>query len=102
MNDRGLNKCLIIENVATATTRSPYAHGAQLEPGHGTGTWSFTESLQMPTLTYRGKEYTQLKESSSHSELVELTYRRNVYSNRKGEVSKQNHLLKYRGISYQR
>ncbi len=55
----------------------------------------------MTTLTYRGKTYVQHKEVSQ-KQLVELTYRRNVYSNRKEDVStKVSPLLSYRGISYQ-
>ena len=55
----------------------------------------------MTSLTYRGKTYTQ-NNSTSKDSFVELTYRRNVYTNRKKETyPKQNVVtLKYRGIEY--
>jgi len=57
----------------------------------------------MTSLTYRGKSYTQ-NNSNSQNSFVELTYRRNVYTNRKKEAtSKQDFsLLKYRGIEYEK
>ena len=55
----------------------------------------------MTSLTYRGKSYTQNKSNSQNS-FVELTYRRNVYTNRKKEATlKQNLVFKYRGIEYE-
>tara|TARA_B100000212_G_scaffold93855_1_gene68966 strand:- start:217 stop:426 length:210 start_codon:yes stop_codon:yes gene_type:complete len=57
----------------------------------------------MTSLIYRGKTYTQ--NNSNHKEtFVELTYRRNVYSNRKKEASPNQNLvsLKYRGIEYEK
>ena len=56
----------------------------------------------MTSLTYRGKSYTQ-NNSNSHNPFVELTYRRNVYTNRKKEASsnKDFFTLKYRGIEYE-
>ena len=57
----------------------------------------------MTSLTYRGKSYTQNNFNSQDS-FVELTYRRNVYTNRKKEVSlnQESFILKYRGIEYER
>ncbi len=55
----------------------------------------------MATLTYRGKAYIQHKEASQ-MEFFELTYRRNVYSNRRQEVKINHPILKYRGVSYQK
>ena len=56
----------------------------------------------MTSLTYRGKSYTQ-NNSSSHNSFVELTYRRNIYTNRSKEASSKQNLvsLKYRGIEYE-
>ena len=55
----------------------------------------------MTTLTYRGKSYVQNKEAAE-KQLVELTYRRNVYSNRIGDASSSNEKasLNYRGVNY--
>jgi len=57
----------------------------------------------MTSLTYRGKTYTQ-NNSNSQKSFVELTYRRNVYTNRKKEYSSKQDLvtLKYRGIEYEK
>ena len=57
----------------------------------------------MTSLTYRGKSYTQ-NNSNTKNSFVELTYRRNVYTNRKKEASTKQNLftLKYRGIEYER
>ena len=49
--------------VATATKRSPRASGAQFDPGHGTGTWTYLWSTTM-TLTYRGQKYEQNKQAA--------------------------------------
>jgi len=54
----------------------------------------------METLTYRGKSYVQHKEPVE-KQFVELTYRRNVYSNRQKDASIDHPLLTYRGINYQ-
>ena len=55
----------------------------------------------MTKLIYRGKTYSQNK-NNPKKQFVELTYRRNVYSNRQIKVdkSKQELLLTYRGINY--
>ena len=55
----------------------------------------------MPTLTYRGKNYVQNKEAAK-KQLVELTYRRNVYTNRMDDASSSNEKaeLNYRGVNY--
>ena len=55
----------------------------------------------MTTLTYRGKDYVQNKKVAK-KQLVELTYRRNVYTNRMDEASSSNEKaeLNYRGVSY--
>ncbi|ABX08346.1 DUF4278 domain-containing protein [Prochlorococcus marinus] len=55
----------------------------------------------MPTLTYRGKEYVQTKEAAP-KQFVELTYRRNIYSTRRQEISTDHPILKYRGVDYQK
>ena len=57
----------------------------------------------MTSLIYRGKSYTQ-NNSNSQNSLVELTYRRNVYTNRKKEASSKQDLVtfKYRGIEYEK
>ena len=55
----------------------------------------------MTTLTYRGKNYVQNKEAAE-KQLVELTYRRNVYTNRMDDASSSNEKaeLNYRGAKY--
>ena len=55
----------------------------------------------MTTLTYRGKNYVQNKEAAQ-KQLVELTYRRNVYTNRMDDASSSNKKveLNYRGAKY--
>jgi len=55
----------------------------------------------MTTLTYRGKNYVQNKEAAK-KQLVELTYRRNVYTNRMDDASSSNEKaeLNYRGVNY--
>ena len=55
----------------------------------------------MTKLTYRGKNYTQNK-ISTEKQFLELTYRRNVYSNRRKDVSDNKHevILNYRGVNY--
>ena len=55
----------------------------------------------MATLTYRGTAYLQQK-GVKEKQFVELTYRKNVYSNRREEVSSNHSQLSYRGISYQK
>ena len=55
----------------------------------------------MTTLTYRGKNYVQNKEAAK-KQLVELTYRRNVYTNRMEDAASSNEKaeLNYRGVNY--
>lgn len=55
----------------------------------------------MTTLTYRGKNYVQNKEAAK-KQLVELTYRRNVYTNRMDDASSSSEKaeLNYRGVNY--
>ena len=55
----------------------------------------------MTTLTYRGKNYVQNKKAVK-KQPVELTYRRNVYTNRMDDVSSGNKKveLNYRGAKY--
>ena len=55
----------------------------------------------MTNLTYRGKNYVQNKKVSK-KKFVELTYRRNVYTNRIDEASSSNEKveLNYRGVNY--
>ena len=55
----------------------------------------------MTTLTYRGKNYVQNKKVAN-KQPVELTYRRNVYTNRMGDASSSNEKaeLNYRGANY--
>ena len=55
----------------------------------------------MTTLIYRGKSYVQNKEAAQ-KQLVELTYRRNVYTNRMEDASSSNEKaeLNYRGVNY--
>ena len=55
----------------------------------------------MTTLTYRGKSYVQKKEAAE-KQLVKLTYRRNVYTNRMEDASSSNEKaeLNYRGVNY--
>ena len=55
----------------------------------------------MTTLTYRGKNYVQNKQVAK-KQPVELTYRRNVYINRKDDASSSNEKaeLNYRGANY--
>tara|TARA_Y100001970_G_scaffold43540_1_gene54267 strand:+ start:2397 stop:2570 length:174 start_codon:yes stop_codon:yes gene_type:complete len=55
----------------------------------------------MPNLTYRGKNYVQNKKVSK-KKYVELTYRRNVYTNRIDDASLSNEKveLNYRGVNY--
>ena len=55
----------------------------------------------MTTLTYRGKNYVQNKEVAKKQQ-VELTYRRNVYTNRMDDASSSNEKaeLNYRGANY--
>ena len=55
----------------------------------------------MTTLTYRGKNYVQNKEVAN-KQPVELTYRRNVYTNRMDDASSSNDKaeLNYRGANY--
>ena len=55
----------------------------------------------MTVLTYRGKEYLQKKEVTP-KEVVELSYRTNVYTSRQAEARKQMRAsLTYRGVKYQ-
>ena len=55
----------------------------------------------MTTLSYRGTNYVQNKEAAK-KQLVELTYRRNVYTNRMDDASSSNEKaeLNYRGVNY--
>ena len=55
----------------------------------------------MTTLTYRGKNYVQNKKVAQ-KQFVELTYRRNVYTNRMADASSSNEKaeLTYRGANY--
>ena len=55
----------------------------------------------MINLTYRGKNYVQNKVAAK-KQLVELTYRRNVYTNRMEDASSSNEKaeLNYRGVIY--
>ncbi len=55
----------------------------------------------MTTLTYRGKNYVQNK-AVAQKQPVELTYRRNVYTNRMDDASSSNEKaeLNYRGANY--
>ena len=55
----------------------------------------------MAVLTYRGKTYIQHKEPVN-KKLIELTYRRNVYSNRQKEAAVNCPGLTYRGIKYKK
>ena len=57
----------------------------------------------MNLLTYRGKEYFQHKEVVPKENVVELSYRRNVYKTRIAEAKKHIQTsLTYRGITYQK
>ena len=55
----------------------------------------------MTTLTYRGKNYVQNKKAAK-KQIVELTYRRNVYTNRMEDASSDSEKaeLNYRGVNY--
>ena len=56
----------------------------------------------MTNLTYRGKNYVQNKKVSK-KKFVELTYRRNVYTNRIDDASSsinEKAELNYRGVNY--
>ena len=55
----------------------------------------------MTTLNYRGKNYLQTKEAPK-KELIQLTYRKTVYTKRMEEASSNNQKedLTYRGVSY--
>jgi hypothetical protein len=57
----------------------------------------------MTTLTYRGKNYVQNKKAAN-KQPVELTYRRNVYTNRMDDASSSSSNekaeLNYRGANY--
>ena len=56
----------------------------------------------MTVLIYRGKEYLQNKEATP-KKILELSYRRNVYTTRQAEAKKHMQAsLTYRGISYQK
>ena len=56
----------------------------------------------MIVLTYRGKEYLQQKEVTP-KQVVELSYRSNIYTSRQAEARKQMQTsLTYRGIKYQK
>ena len=56
----------------------------------------------MTVLTYRGKEYLQHKEATP-KEVVELSYRSNVYKLRQADAKKQMQAsLTYRGNTYQK
>ena len=54
----------------------------------------------MTKLIYRGKNYVQKKEIAE-KEFIELTYRRNVYINRKEKADSQSQITHcYRGVNY--
>ncbi len=55
----------------------------------------------MTKLTYRGKDYSQ-NTKPAKKQFVELTYRQNVYLNRKINSSNKQDItcLKYRGVEY--
>ena len=55
----------------------------------------------MTTLTYRGKNYVQNKKAVK-KQPIELTYRRNVYTNRMDDASSSDEKaeLNYRGANY--
>ena len=55
----------------------------------------------MTTLTYRGNNYVQ-NIKAAKQQFVELTYRRNVYTNRMADASSSNEKaeLTYRGANY--
>ncbi len=56
----------------------------------------------MTVLTYRGQKYLQHKEAT-RKEVVELNYRRNVYTSRQANAKKQvKASLNYRGNTYQK
>ena len=64
-------------------------------PGHDLGLTIMT------TLTYRGKTYSQSQEKQiPQKELIQLTYRRNIYTQRQAEAQKANTGLTYRGVQY--
>ena len=55
----------------------------------------------MTLLTYRGKKYLEDKETTP-KKIVELSYRRNVYTSRQAEArNKMQLFFIYRGIQYQ-
>ena len=55
------------------------------------------------TLTYRGHEYLQNRESTAAKQAVQLTYRRHIYQQRKQAVCPQSQVeLTYRGCLYKR
>ena len=64
-------------HVATATKRSPRTRGAQFDPGHGTGTWTYLW-IKVMTLTYRGQKYVQTKQAAPEQHPV-LLYRGVAY-----------------------
>ena len=90
----------IIKNVATATFRSPSAWGRSSSHTRERG-MAVLLLRKMTTLTYRGKNYVQNKEAAK-KQLIELTYRRNVYTNRMDDASSSNEKAKlnYRGANY--
>ena len=53
----------------------------------------------MTTLLYRGHKYIQHKQASDKA-YVQLTYRRNLYSNATNQLTKEKILLTYRGKNY--
>jgi len=57
----------------------------------------------MTTLIYRGKTYEQINKPPA-KEVVELTYRRNIYKKRQLNVSSNNEktYFNYRGVTYQK
>ena len=61
-----------------------------------------TTGRTMNVLTYRGQEYIQHKEATQ-KKVVELSYRRNVYTSRQAEAKKHIQAsLTYRGTTYQK
>jgi len=55
----------------------------------------------MTTLTFRGNNFVHNKDAAK-KQIVELTYRRNVYTNRMDDASSSNEKaeLNYRGVNY--
>ncbi len=54
----------------------------------------------MPTLFYRGQNYTKVKASSQINQSVELSYRRSLYKRKKLGIFTERTELRYRGNKY--